>query len=128
MLLLRSLLLVWVQAYMFGPELTKLPLLFMHYNEHLAEDSTLEFNSFLALHYSDTGHDETDHPGHEDLPFHHHHGAPVDQHVAKLVTSEAMRAVSFPVLSSRQSIALPVDEDLLAGHHSGLLRPPRTQA
>jgi len=119
---------LWVQGFLASPDLMKLPLLFAHYFEHQATAEELDLATFIALHYANDDHQAEDHSGHENLPFHHHHGAAVDQQVAKVIASDPLRLVSFPSLSALKAIALPVDKDLLAGHHPELLRPPRTQA
>lgn len=119
---------LWVQGFLVSPDVMKLPLLFAHYLEHQATGDALEPSAFIALHYANEEHQAEDHSGHENLPFHHHHGAAIDQHWAKVIGSDSLRPVSFPALCARKAIALPVDEDVLAGHHPELLRPPRTQA
>ena len=119
---------LWVQGFLVSPDLMKLPLLFAHYLEHQASGEELEIDAFIALHYANDEHQAADHNGHENLPFHHHHGAAIDQHMAKVIASDPLRPVSFPALCARKAIALPVDEDVLAGHHPELLRPPRTLA
>ncbi len=119
---------LWIQAYLVSPDLLKLPGLFAHFNEHQAAGEVLDPSTFLALHYADEEHQAADHNGHENLPFHHHHGAALDQQVAKVIAADPLRPVSFPALSARKASSLPVEEDLLAGHHAELLRPPRTEA
>jgi hypothetical protein len=118
----------WVQGYLVSPDLMKLPLLFAHYLEHKAASEDLDMMAFIELHYADDDHQAEDHDNHENLPFHHHHGAGVDQQVQKVLDHDPFREVSFPVLSARKAVVIPVDKDLLAGHHPELLRPPRTQA
>lgn len=119
---------LWVQGFLVSPDLMKLPLLFAHFLEHQASGEELDLSTFIALHYADDEHQTQDHRGHENLPFHHHHGAALDHAFAKVMATEPLREVSFPALSARKAIALPVDKDLLAGHHPELLRLPRTQA
>jgi len=119
---------LWVQGFLVSPDLMKLPLLFAHFLEHTATGEELDLTSFIALHYADEDHQTEDHGDHENLPFHHHHGAALDQHVSKVMANEPMRPVSFPALSALSAIALSLDQDLLAGYHPELLRPPRTQA
>lgn len=126
MFLLRTLVLVWVQAYLLGPEMTKLPLLFLHYQEHLAENEALDFNSFLALHYTDTDHEGSDRSDHQNLPFHHHHGTAADQCVAKVWMSDPVPVVSFPELLGKRFIGGLTNDAELAGHARGLLQPPRS--
>ncbi|HRH71023.1 MAG TPA: hypothetical protein PLB89_16085 [Flavobacteriales bacterium] len=123
---LRIALLIWLQANLLGPDLFKMPLLLAHYYEHLEENSDLGFNAFLALHYADPAHEEADHTGHENLPFHHHHGAAVDNGVVKVWTSDPIPAVSFPELIAVRQVGLIADDAELAGHARGLLRPPRS--
>jgi hypothetical protein len=119
---------LWVQGVLVSPDLMKLPLLFVHYLEHKAASEDLDMAAFIALHYANDDHQTEDHGNHEKLPFHHHHGAALDQQIQKLLVDDAFRSVSFPVLSSRKAVVLPVNKDLLAGHHPELLRPPRTKA
>ena len=128
MTLLRLAFIIWVQANLLGPELLKLPLLIMHYQEHLAEDDALDFNGFLTLHYANTGHEESDRTDHENLPFHHHHGAALDQSVTKVLMSDPLPTVSFPELMGAHAVGLVADDAELAGHARGLLRPPKSLA
>ncbi|MBK6343386.1 MAG: hypothetical protein IPF41_12555 [Flavobacteriales bacterium] len=106
----------------------RLPILFVHYLEHKADSEDLDLASFIALHYTDEEHHAQDHSGHENLPFHHHHGAGMDHASSNVFANEPLRQVSFPALSALSPIALPYDQDVLAGHHPELLRPPRAQA
>jgi len=106
----------------------KLPLLFAHFLEHQATAEELDLASFISLHYANDDHQSQDHSGHENLPFHHHHGAAIDQQISKVVACDPPPPVSFPELSARKAITLPVDKNLLAGHHPELLRPPRALA
>ncbi|MGV3636749.1 MAG: hypothetical protein ACO1NQ_03785 [Flavobacteriales bacterium] len=119
---------LWVQGFLVSPDLLKIPVLVAHYFEHQATTEGLDLSGFLALHYANDDHQAADHDGHENLPFHHHHGAAVDHHTTQVLGSEPMRPVSFPELSARVATALPEDDDLLAGHQAELLRPPRTRA
>lgn len=119
---------LWVQGFLVSPDLMKVPMLFAHFLEHRATAEDLDLSAFLALHYANDAHQEADHDGHENLPLHHHHGATIDQHATKVLGSEPMRPVSFPELTARVATALPLDDDLLAGHQAELLRPPRTRA
>lgn len=122
------LLILWVQGFLVSPDLMKMPMLFAHFLEHQETADDLDLSDFLALHYANDDHQAEDHEGHENLPFHHHHGAALDQHVTKVLGSEPARPVSFPELTARVATALPLDDDLLAGHHAELLRPPRVLA
>lgn len=119
---------LWVQGFLVSPDLMKLPLLFAHFLEHQSAAEELDLASFIALHYANDDHETQDHSGHENLPFHYHHGSAMDQHFTKVIASDPFRSVSLSALSALQAIALPVDKDLLAGHHPELLRPPRTVA
>jgi hypothetical protein len=128
MRLLATALILWVQGYLFAPELIKLPALVAHFLEHRTEQPGLDLGGFLVLHYSDLGHQEDDHEGHEDLPFHHHHGTALDQCGTKLIASEAPAPVSFPQEHGRHiAVPLPPD-DLSEGFRSALLQPPRPLA
>ncbi|MBK6370544.1 MAG: hypothetical protein IPF64_12190 [Flavobacteriales bacterium] len=118
---------LWLQGFLVSPDLVKLPILFAHFLEHQATSEELDLTSFIALHYADEEHQADDHDRHENLPFHHHHGAVVDQHFAKMMASDPQRHLrSTPSMLS--TVALRVDMGLLAGHHSEPLHPPRTLA
>lgn len=128
MRLLATALILWVQGYLFSPELIKLPALWLHFVEHRAEQPDLDLGSFLAMHYEDAAHQEGDHDGHESLPFHHHHGAALDQCGTKLIAGEPVPAVSFPQLSGALVHADIAADDPMAGFRTALLQPPRARA
>lgn len=119
---------LWTQGYLFAPEFMQLPALFIHYLEHRASDEAIDFEQFLALHYSD--HDHTaEQPGeHDELPFHHHHGAALDHCCLKLVSSDPERPVSFPDAASAHEPIDPPKDSPLPGFLSTLLQPPRLNA
>lgn len=126
---LRIGLVVWIQVQLASPELARLPMLFVHYQEHLAEDEELSFAGYLTKHYADDGHEESDHKDHSSLPFHHHHhGVVVDHCVTKVITSGPIAAVSFPMTVADREQPLPISGSLLHGHVGDLLRPPRMMA
>lgn len=128
-MVLRTFLLLWVQAHLVSPELLKLPMLFGHFVEHCQEDGgDTDFLGFLAAHYLDKSHAESDDKGHHDLPFHHHHGMVVDQAVVKIPGSEPLRAVSFPEVAAKPAIPLPASGAPMSGHAGTLLQPPRPLA
>lgn len=55
-----------------GCELSKLPFILQHYNEHQAQNTDISFWDFLNLHYFDTNHKKSD-PSHKNLPLQHSH-------------------------------------------------------
>jgi hypothetical protein len=55
-----------------GCELSKLPFILQHYNEHQTQNTDISFWDFLNLHYFDTNHKNSD-PCHNDLPLQHSH-------------------------------------------------------
>lgn len=113
---------------MWGHDWVHLPRLWHHYQEHRAEQDGLSFIDFLTMHYAVRDHQHADR-SHEDLPFQaHHHGAGMDFGTAKPAASEPLRAVSFPELNGERDFPLPSGDDVLTGHASELLRPPRTMA
>jgi hypothetical protein len=121
-------LILWVQGYLFAPELIKLPAMWAHYLEHREVAPGLDLEGFLAMHYTDLEHQEDGHHDHEDLPFHHHHGSSLDQCSTKLIAVEEVAPVSFPEeQGDRLVVALP-DDDLSAGFRRALLQPPRPLA
>ena len=54
-------------------ELTKLPSMFMHYQEHLEHDQSIGFAKFIHIHYN-TDHSHQDRDS-EQMPFQDHHSA-----------------------------------------------------
>ncbi len=124
----QMVLLVWVQLYLFAPELMKLPMLVLHFNEHRSVEEDLTFAGFLDLHYADNGHEEADHEGHESLPFHHHHGAALDACVCKVWTSDPKVEVSFPKLIGDRPQGPPEDASRSPGHPPAPFQPPRALA
>ena len=126
--LFRFVILLWVQLFVLGPELLKLPVLAGHYWEHAAEDGPLSFSDFIDLHYANSDHEEADHEDHAGLPFHHHHSTPGDLASIKVWTSDPLPHVSFPDESAELQLGDLIDELELVGHPRGLLQPPRHQA
>ncbi len=124
----QMVMLVWVQLYLFAPELMKFPLLVLHFNEHRSVEEDLTFDAFLVLHYADNGHGEADHEGHESLPFHHHHGSSADACACKVWTSAPRAVVSFPQLMGDRPQGPPEDGSRSQGHPSAPFQPPRALA
>ncbi|GEM_PF-925902 len=126
---LRLGLLLWIQVHLVSPELVKLPMLFVHYADHLQQQDELSFADYLGHHYTDEAHEESDHPGHGALPFHHHHHGVVADHCStKVLTSDPLAVVNFPEAAADRDRPLPVAGRLLCGHVGSLLRPPRVLA
>ena len=120
---------LWVQVFLISPDLVKLPALFSHYRHHAASHPDLDVWTFLADHYGERAEFEREHPGHDALPFHHHHNdATVDHCMTKLMAGEPLAPVSFPdEQGDRMVVPLP-DDGLSAGFRSALLQPPRPLA
>jgi hypothetical protein len=116
--------LLWVQAYLLGPELLKLPMLVGHYVEHSIDEEDLSFSSFLEEHYAGLGHEEDCDTEHEDLPYHHHHNS-VDGGMIHVFIAQSVRSVSIGQNAPKEIAALPSEADLLPGHTRGLIQPPR---
>lgn len=126
---LRFGLLLWIQAHLVSPELVRLPMLFMHYADHLEQQQGLSFADYLGHHYTDEAHEESDHAGHGALPFHHHHhGVAVDHCTTKVLTSAPAAVVSFPMTAADRDRPLPAAGTPMRGHVGALLRPPRAIA
>lgn len=126
---LRIALVLWLQVHLLSPELGRLPMLFVHFADHLQHEQGLTFAGYLVKHYADDGHEESDHSEHGSLPFHHHHhGMVADQCTAKIITSEPLAMVSFPLSMADRDQALPGPMSPMRGHVGALLRPPRPVA
>lgn len=126
--MLRVVVLIWVQCYLFAPELMKLPMLVAHYQEHQTLEEELTLSAFLDLHYADHGHEATDHEDHESLPFHHHHGANIDGCTCKVWSAGPTAVVSFPHTMGDRPQVPSADGARSQGHPSARFQPPRTQA
>ena len=70
-------------------ELTKLPDLLQHFREHRTENPSINFLSFLKLHYTNAIHHEQDHERHHQLPSTNHHAAQSPYVVFTITTFEA---------------------------------------
>lgn len=120
---------LWVQVFLISPDLVKLPALFSHYRHHAASHPDLDVWTFLADHYGERAEFAREHPGHDALPFHHHHNdATVDHCMTKLIAGEPLAAVSFPDEQGAHMVVPLPDDDLSAGFRSALLQPPRPLA
>ncbi len=69
-LLLFLLMLQIATGNLFGHELSRLPFVWAHYEEHKAEDATLTLLDFLNLHYNSAEHEKQDAHRHHNLPLH----------------------------------------------------------
>ena len=123
--ILIVLVLMWVQAYLLGPELMKIPVLVSHYIEHCDDEEGLSFSSFIAEHYTDAGESEDGDHDHEGLPYHHHNGAAVGAH-ASVFIAHAPSSSELGGASGKAIPVLPSEADILAGHTRGLIQPPRS--
>ncbi|MBK9275926.1 MAG: hypothetical protein IPM49_15495 [Flavobacteriales bacterium] len=126
---LRIALVLWLQAHLLSPELGRLPMLFLHFADHLQQEQGLTFAGYLVKHYAGDGHEESDRGEHGSLPYHHHHhGMMADQCTTKVITSEAVALVSFPLSMADRDQPLSGPMAPMRGHVGGLLRPPRPVA
>lgn len=123
--ILIAMLVMWVQAYLFGPELMRVPGLISHYIEHCDEEQGLTFSSFIAEHYSDAGRDDDGDPNHAGLPYHHHNGS-VDNGQTPVYIAQDPHASELDEASGTSIPILPSQADILPGHTSGLIQPPRS--
>lgn len=104
-----------------GHDWVHVPGLLKHYQKHRAENSALGFMDFLAMHYADAEHPESD-GSHEDLPFSHHHKDHLGvDHVywTPVIVSEHFH---LPALQAR---ACPLADYPLDGYRAHALQPPR---
>lgn len=115
---------MWVQAYLLGPELMKIPVLVSHYIEHCDDEEGLSFSSFIAEHYTDAGDTEDGDHDHEGLPY-HHHGQTDGGHAPAFIENDP-HASELGGASSKSIPVLPSEEDILPGHTRGLIQPPRS--
>lgn len=104
-----------------GHDWVHVPGLLKHYQEHRAEDGALGFLDFLALHYGDTGHRDSD-GSHEDLPFSHHHQDHIG--VDHVYWSPVLHGQQFH-LTALEARAFTLADDPLDGYRAHALQPPR---
>ena len=104
-----------------GHDWVHVPGLLKHYQEHKAEHSDLGFLDFLAMHYADAEHRDSD-GSHEDLPFNHDHKDHLGvDHVYWTPVFVAER-FHLPALEAR---AFTLADDPLDGYCAHALQPPR---
>lgn len=103
-----------------GHDWLHFPQLFGHYQEHQAEESELSFLDFIALHYGDRDHAESD-GSHDELPFQHHkdHGGVDHAFFAPIMKGQTLH------LPTTMAGAMAYVDDPLDGHRPSTLQPPR---
>ncbi len=106
------------------PELAKVPQLIHHFNEHQRENTTLDFFSFLKMHYADPEHQRKDASRHGSLPL----KTVTSAHAETVVLSEMTPSVfvAEKVVVFENSI-LPATENLFfdAKICFSVFQPPR---
>ena len=104
-----------------GHDWVHVPGLLKHYQEHKAENGSLVFVDFLAMHYADAEHRNAE-GSHEDLPFSHDHKDHLGvDHVywSPVIVSERLQP------SAVEALAFTLADDPLEGFHAHTLQPPR---
>jgi len=103
-----------------GHDWVHFPQLFGHFQEHRAEEGELSFLDFIALHYGDRDHAESDN-SHDELPFQHHkdHGGVDHAFFAPIMKSHTLH------LPTSMTGAMAYVDDPLDGHRPSTLQPPR---
>lgn len=104
-----------------GHDWVHVPGLLKHYQEHRAENSKLEFLDFLAMHYADAEHRDSD-GSHEDLPFSHDHKDHIG--VDHVYWSPVLQEKHFH-LPALKADAFALADDPLDGYRAHNLQPPR---
>lgn len=103
-----------------GHDWVHFPQFWSHYQEHQAEEGSIAFLDFIALHYGGRDHAESD-KSHEELPFQHHkdHGGVDHAFFATIMKGHALH------LPTAIAGALAHADEPLDGHRSSALQPPR---
>lgn len=104
-----------------GHDWVHVPGLLKHYEEHKAEHSGLDLLDFLAMHYADAEHGDSEGP-HEELPFNHDHKDHIGvDHVywTPVLTGERSH------LPALKACAFTLADDPLDGYCAHTLQPPR---
>jgi hypothetical protein len=83
---------------LFGHELSKLPFVWAHYEEHKAEDATLTILDFLNLHYNNEEHEKQDGHRHHNLPLH------CSSHILNVQVADIVRFINLIVEEKNTSI------------------------
>ena len=106
-----------------GIQLFKLPLLFSHFQMHIAEGRGKSFTGFLKEHYAGSRH--TDHDSQQDnqLPF----KATSQEAFAGLYITSSLSEVS-PDYSIHTSYLLPIYQFSLQDYMEGIFHPPKPVA
>lgn len=119
---LSSVIIVLAYGLVLMPDLVHLPALVGHYLQHKERSPEIGVLDFLALHYVDKEHSESDDGTHDQLPFHHRH--PAGDNLPTMVLMASMPEVHTPQFPL-PAPAAHGDADPLAGHRYGLIQPPR---
>ena len=107
-----------------GCELSKLPFILQHYNEHQTQNSNISFWDFLNLHYFDANHKNSD-PSHNDLPLQHSHSITVLDKTFTPIFFNLKEVV--PIVVAEKPIFQP--ENIYSVEYvKRLFRPPSTSA
>lgn len=96
-------------------ELTKIPELLKHFEDHKQENPSITLLEFLHLHYADSHHANQDRPLHQKLPFSKHNqqhsvSLQVIQSFEEIKSSQnltLLRKIEFVLYSERTWITLP---------------------
>ncbi len=125
-LLLLLLMLQIASGNLFGHELSRLPFVWAHYEEHKAEDATLTLLDFLNLHYNNAEHEQQDEHRHHNLPLHcssHNLNVSIAELVRfiNLIIEEKTTPIAFFYFHSSPFYHLHLSSTELVNR---LLRPP----
>ena len=93
----------------FISELAKIPALIHHYQEHLKEsNNTLNFITFLEMHYNDVEHQQKDASRHGSLPLKTHAPAHAETFTFNI---ENTPSVSTPILQDIENKELIIEDN-----------------
>lgn len=103
-------------------ELAKLPVLFAHFLEHKDRDQSIDFISFLSIHYWGEDIDDNDTDRDNQLPF---KKVSSDQLQQPFIASIRAFDIKRTTGSISKSYTLFCDRYIPDPNHSSLYRPPR---
>jgi hypothetical protein len=122
-LVLLSLLVVYLNATTELFQLLKLPVLFEHFTEHKALNSSITFLDFLAIHYAGCDKPDADHERDMQLPFKSHDGCSHGNIIAFIPNFSGF--ILKPNLGETKQLTLKEDMFVSSEPIASIWQPPK---
>ena len=106
-------------------DIVRMPVLVAHYFNHIHSDGHIHFTDFIADHYADNEHHDTDQDDHGNLPY-HKHDINFQQHVFSAAVLDIL-----PIVLANYDAINPLTKIISSQHFysstelSAIWRPPK---